>query len=359
MKNYGLDIQKEIRDRSEEDWRFGSDGRIMKGVGNGREDAGGIADDVAGVVTACGAWSRRIVNGIYQRTTIGINHCIISFIEKLREYYPIGEVQRGIDDYMDCVTRGFINEIEKILNYCYKNGLLSESTIAFFNKYNYFIDGKIVLSNRIPAKMSGTGKSGNSLKAVIQWIENNGIYPRSLLSEEKKMTFNQYYGFEMKKDWVDIGEKSKSHIKINYGIVFKDNFPPYFGNFKWKIFDNYIDVVDGDFVKHLAEDYIFFSYGYKLIINDLKAETIETYEITTEQIMRALLKREDLRKEFPASNKFISINNPDYTIYDWAKKHGKDEMPEIFNNPIHKTFLYDVVWKDIILEWIKGLFRTK
>jgi hypothetical protein len=357
-KNYGFNLQKELREQSDEDWVFGSDGKVTKGIGGEKEEIKSISEDVAGVITACHAWSGKIINGIYQRTTAGINHCIISWIEKLKEYYPIGEVQNWGQEKFDCVTRGFINELEKMFNYFYKNNLFSESTLYFLNKHNFIIDGKIVLSNRIPAKGSGTTMYGNSLKAVIQWIENNGIFPRSILPEDKPMTFNEYYGFTMKDEWKKIGKESKKYIKINYGKVYERNFLKYFGNFKWKIFDNYVDSYDGDFVKHLAKDYIYIGYGYKLIISELEADMIETFEITDDQVRRAWLSRADLQKEFP-SPAFVSIHNPKYTIYQWARDNGKKEMPHIFSNPIHKTPVYDVVMKEIISLWnkFKGLIK--
>lgn len=256
IKNYGFDADKEKRDISKTDFILGAKTPI------------GAVDDISGVVTALYAWNRP-VRGVYQRTTAQINHCIISYIKKLAKYYPIGEIQKGYEDYMDCVARGFINEIEKQLNYLYLEEILSNPTISWLNDKGYFIDNRIVLSNRIPAMGSGTSRTGNSLKAVIQWIENNGIHPRSMLPEGK-MTWNQYHNRNnMTKAILDVGIESREYIKINYAKVYGSSFLKLFGNFKWDIYDNYLDV-DGDYIKRLAENYIFLGYGYKVIINEGK-----------------------------------------------------------------------------------------
>ena len=333
--NHGFDINKEIKDQSPTDW--------VLGAGTPQ----GMADEVAGLVLALHAWGR-IINGVYQRTTSAFNHCVISFTEKFKEYYPLGERQNLGQDKMDCVTRGFINEGEKQLNYLYKIGKMSMGLINWLERKGFFIDGKIVLSNRIPAMGSGTTRNGNSLKAVIQWIENNGIHPRQT-EEDKPMTFNEYYNRnDLTKEILDIGLDSRDLIKINYAKVYSRNFLRYFGNFKWKIFDNYIDVVDNDYVKHLAENYSFLGYGYRLIINLGEPEELVTQEITTEEVRRAWMLRPDLQTVFPASNKFVSIYDPHFTIYDWVRERGVIEMPEIFNHPKHFTFIYSAI------SWLKS-----
>lgn len=342
-KNHGVDLKREKLEQSEKDWIYGA---IL---------AKGIADDVAGVITALNAWPRPR-NGIYERTLGKINHCVISWIKRLAQYYPKGEVQNLGAEKMDCVVRGFNNELEKILNYLVAKKIFPDSTIYWLRVNKFFdADGKIVLSNRIPAKMSGTTIYGNSLKSVAEWIREHGIYPRALLPEDKPMSWNDYYDrSRITKDMLDIGEASKDVIQINYAKVYKRKFAKFFGNFFWKIFDNYIDVVDGDFVKELAQDYIFLGYGYRLIIHSHPKEEIITQEITDAQVREAYMKRPDLQKEFPAWNKFYSVTKPKYTIYDWARKHGINDNPEIFDKPKHTTYIYT----DFI-KWIRGLFNNK
>jgi len=182
--------------------------------------------------------------------------------------------------------------------------------------------------------MSGTTRGGNSLKSVIEWIRKNGIHPRNILSEEEKMTWAEYHNRnKVTQQMLELGERSLNILQINYDKVYYRDFPEFFDNFYWKIFDNYIDSFDGDFIKELAQNYIFLGYGYRLIIHSQEKEEVITQEITDDQVRQAYMLRPDLQLEFPAWNKFYSVTRPHYTIYDWAKKYGPSEMPEIFDKP--------------------------
>lgn len=59
--------------------------------------------------------------------------------------------------------------------------------------------------------------------------------------------------------------------------------------------------------------------------------TKPTGEITTEQIAQAWKQRPDLQKEFVTVG--AKGKTGDWNIYDWAKKYGQQEMPEIFGSP--------------------------
>lgn len=339
IKNYGVDLAKEKRDVSETDFILGGEGDPV---------VTGLADDIAGAVIALSAWPGP-VKGIYQRTTAQINHCVCSWIKKLAKYYPVGEIQRGIEDYSDCVTRGFGNEIEKQLNYIVDNNLFSKQTINWLVENGYFSDdGKILLSNRVPAIMSGTTRYGNSLKAVIQWIENNGIHPRSMLSEKKKMTWNEYHNPSVVTQVIlDVGKESKEYIKINYGRVFLSNFPKLFGYFKWRIFDNYLDRgIAGDFVKHLAEDYIFMSYGYKIVIQDLKKDKI--------MLLEKLEKYYSLIFHRPADEGAMAYKEyeDDFVLNELKKSEEWDKIDKILEWAKSSSF-----WKIFLPADLKGTIR--
>jgi hypothetical protein len=161
--------------------------------------------------------------------------------------------------------------LEKKLNYAYETGKLHKPFIDFLNKYNFFFEGKIRLSNEIPALLSGTTRNGNSLKGVIDWISNNGIFPQSVLLEDFPMSWSAYYDrSKITPEMLAIGKESLEYLTINYTIITdKSQYPKYSGGIKWEIFDNYLDPVDGDFVKRLAPDYIIAPYGYKVILQEI------------------------------------------------------------------------------------------
>ena len=326
IRNTGFNPELEEQDHDEEnDWVEGDE--VL-----GAKIPTGIANEVAGLVTALYAWPRPI-NGIYRRTKARINHCIIFFQEKLKHYFPTGQLQNRGEEKMYCVTGGFNNEIEKQLNWAYQNSKLHDPFIDFLKEYNFFDkEGKIRLSNRIPALGSGTTRNGNSLKRVAEWIRKNGIFPQNILPEDYPMSFDEYYDpSKITSEMLKIGQKSKEFLTFNYAIVKgTSNYPKYAGDVRWEIFDNYLDV-DGDFIKRLAPDYILMNYAYKVILNETKP--FNTKPINNNELMKTLKSQTDKRV-------FIKSNTDDKTLiwlggkegdatYTMLKKHGLvNEQPD-------------------------------
>ena len=290
QRNYGFNPELEKQHRQDTDY-LGS--QLPKG----------FADEVAGLVTASFAWNGTR-DGIYYRVNNAINHCWCFFQKSLAKYFPTGQLQNKGGEKMYCVTGGFNNEEEKQLNWAYQNGILHQPLIDFFKKYNFFdSEGKIRLSNRIPANLNGTGTNGNSLKRVAQWTENNGIFPQSILEEDVPMTFNEFYDrSKITAEMINIGRESRKYLKFNYGIESdKSEYPKYSDNVEWEIFDNYIDKTDGDFVKRLAEDYILMNYGYKVALTELQIPEETSDNLTNDMIKTAKFKSD--KRVFLVSNK--------------------------------------------------------
>jgi len=287
IKNYGIDWEKEKLDRTDTDWKDGE----LTNLGATIPEC--MVKEASGLVTASYAWPNP-VNGVYPRVVATMNHCWIFFQRTFAKYFPTGQRQNLGDEKMDCVTRGFNNEIEKKLNYAYQTGKFHQPFIDFLNKYDFFDDeGKIRLSNRIPAKLSGTTKYGNSFKAVINTITNIGIFPQSILPEDKSMTWNEYYDVSKITEEVKaIGKESLKYLTINYTIVDDPKeYTKYSDGFKWEAFDNYIDPVDGDYIKRLAENYDINSYGYKIIINEVKKNDMQVSENLLIKLYRLIFHR--------------------------------------------------------------------
>ena len=249
----GLNLQKEIAERSEQDWIFGADIKAK---------------------------------------------CLVFIPEgERRVYLPKGEVQRGKDDVMDCVTRAFINLIETKLNWLWRKDLLD----PWFVEKGYVTARGVEISDAFIAILSGTTKQGNSFKAVAEAMKDNGLIPKSMLPLESWMSFEDYHNpkritAEMKvlglqflnKLAINYEQVPKEHLsealkddmvvvalyawgKTINGVYQKTTEPFNHSVLNWenkyKIFDNYIDVVDGDFIKELAEDYIFFDWGYRVVLS--------------------------------------------------------------------------------------------
>ena len=98
IQNHGFNIQKEIAEQSTQDWVFG--------VG---EQIRGLAEN-------------------------------IDFIK----YLPVGEVQKGVEDTMDCTTRSLVNILETKFTYLYHNKLLSKENLKWLEDKGYVVDGRVV-----------------------------------------------------------------------------------------------------------------------------------------------------------------------------------------------------------------------
>lgn len=256
--NHGLDIEKEKAEQSEKDWIFGA------------VELTGIAENIPE--------------------------------EERINYLPVGEVQRGKEDMVDCATRGPINILETKFNWLFANKKLS-----FDDEYFLRINGYLNYSNQIEfsdafiAILSGTTRQGNSMRAPLDTIRKNGLIPKKMLSLELWMAWQDYHNpMRITREMTDIGLEFVKRFSVNYEKVYEEDFErlvkkdllnvggyawpsPINGvypkvnrdpnhvfvsykNPKYYIFDNYIDSVDGDFTKKLASDYDLMDYGYRILV---------------------------------------------------------------------------------------------
>jgi hypothetical protein len=257
MKNYGLNIYKEIAEQSREDHVYG---------------------------------------GLSQP-------CITNIEPEEREkYLPKGEVQRGTEDFMSCATMGPINILEAKFNWLLRNKKLSPENEKWLKDNGYITsENKVEFSDRYISILSGTTRDGNSLKAPLQAIHEFGLIPKSMLPANESMDFDDFHNVnditpEMKPLGLDFLSRFPMEYEKVYTIhseeLLKEDFLddagyawptpidgvyPKTDNFlnhccirfdfpKYRAFDNYVDSVDGDFIKQLAPDYNFLDYGYRIKI---------------------------------------------------------------------------------------------
>lgn len=260
IKNYGLNWELEKAQQSEKDWFFGAGSPV----------------------------------------------CLAEIPSAEREScLPKGEVQRSDKgDMMDCASRGPVNIVETKLNWLIKNKKLSERVIDFLEDKGYINEaGEVELADAWIAIESGTTKNGNSMKAPLETLRKKGILPKKFLPLEKWMTWDDYHDSnriteEMKR----LAKESLRYLNFNYEKVLESQMErmldrdilnlagyawpvPVNGEYprvddppnhvfmglrlpKYYIFDNYIDYVDGDFIKKLTPDYDFHRYGYRIIISE-------------------------------------------------------------------------------------------
>lgn len=307
MKNTGLNLEREIAEQSEKDWKFG-------------------AASVA---------------------------CIANIPEAERDaYLPDGEVQIGKEDTSDCASRAPVNVLETLFDYFVKNNVLAAENLAWLRNNGYVVNGRVAFSDAFVSINSGTTRDGNSLKAPLEAIRLQGLIPKAMLPLEKWMTFDDYQNPKritpaMKKLGADfvarftvnyeqvpntqVGEVSKTDLVIVAGYAWpkpvNGEYPAAIGfpfnhafvvykTPEYNIFDNYLDwnatdtaQVPGDFTKKLSDNYIFFDYGYRVIVSNESVVAEQERNSIIMQILKAigqalgLIQKEvdSLPKPIPAS----------------------------------------------------------
>lgn len=252
--NYGLNLEREARERKPEDWLLGA-------------------------APTCVA--------------------LVPMAER-EKCLPAGEVQKGREDFMDCASRAPLNILETKLNWLLRNGSLPPTHKEFLTKNGYITKDGVRLSDAFTAIKSGTTRQGNSLISPLHSIHKHGFIPKKMLPAEKWMTFDEYHNPKRITDAMTrLGLESLTYFTVNYERVYEEQFKTLLeedmldvGGFAWmnpvdgeyrrtdfapnhafvafnlpaySIFDNYI--AQNSFIKKLASDYDLLDYGYRLIIS--------------------------------------------------------------------------------------------
>ena len=244
--------------------------------------------------------------------------------ESLMKYLPIGELQFGVQDFMDCATRSPMNEAEaKFTGLMFENIISAGNTKWLLDKgYFKMVDGApsgVTFSDRFIAILSGTTRGGNSLKAPVEAIRKYGLIPKSMLPRKGNMTWDMYHNKgDVTDEMMQLGQEFLRRFGMNYervkdtyfldidcGIalsawgrpdsegvyqriesqinhaVFKPKDKPLI-----QIVDNYnmnneeLQQKNKHFIKQLAPNYKLMHYGYRLIISEIWSEPIVNKDMT-------------------------------------------------------------------------------
>jgi hypothetical protein len=277
-KNLGFNLKKELAEQDGSEWMFGADSKF----------------------------------------------CLALIPESERdEYFPQGELQFGQNDFMDCASRSPLNLLETKFNFLVRNNLISVENHNWLVENEYFTDNGIEFSDRFVAVNSGTTQQGNSLKAPLDAIRKQGLIPKSMLPAKNNMTWQDYHNPEkITKKMFDLGREFTRRFQINYEKVLESDFGVLLGEdmldvagYAWSrpkngiypkvayqanhafmmfrnaffVFDNYFD--DGkkdDYIKHLARDYNFLDYGYRVFIS---SETVPNKNSFWQRLVQWLFER--------------------------------------------------------------------
>lgn len=233
--------------------------------------------------------------------------CIAQIPQEERErYLPMGEVQRGTEDMMDCASRGAINILEAKFTWLIVNKKPSADNLNWLKNNGYVQnEDRVEFSDCFLAQNSSTTRQGNSLIAPLEAIRKQGLIPKHILPLQPWMTWNDYHDPKrITQEMRDLGMEFTRRFLINYERVLekdaetllKQDFQ-YVAGYAWPepingeypridlspnhvfvafkspkyfIFDNYINPISRDFVKKLASDYNIYEYGYRLFITEIK-----------------------------------------------------------------------------------------
>lgn len=267
MKNYGLNLEREKAEIHPDDWEFGATSPACMAEG--------------------------------MPSTLRKN------------FLPKGEIQRGVEDMMDCASRGPNNIYETKFSWLWDQGKFSPENRKWLLDNGYITGNETIeFSDAFVAINSKTTRQGNSLKAPLQAIHELGLIPKARLPLLPTMTFDEYHNpARITPELKALGAEFAKRFILNYERVYAANFTeildhdfldvagyawptpirgeypasmnPFnhcfamFNNPAYNIFDNYIDAVDGDFIKKLAHNYNFLEYGYRAIISAEKILTPE------------------------------------------------------------------------------------
>lgn len=262
--NSNFNLEKELADQSEKDWKFGAASQPS----------------------------------------------LVTIPEDQRDaYLPVGETQFDqFTDFTDCASRSPVNHYEALFSYHYDH-LIKPENKRWLEDNGYIQNGKVTFSDRFIAVLSGTTHQGNSLKAPLETIRTQGLIPKKLLPKENWMKWEDYYdASKITQALKDLGQEFRRRFVLNYEQVNKvdltislkcdmigvagyawnrpvngiyqrvegQNFNHAFLLYKlpaFEIYDNYFDFTDdgqqveGDFTKTLAPDYVFYDYGYRAYIS--------------------------------------------------------------------------------------------
>lgn len=285
----------------------------------------------------------------------GSAKCMADIPENVREQYlPIGELQAGREDFMDCASRSVLNILETKLNWLIANGLTKHKDWLIKNGYQ---NG---LSDRYISILSGTTKSGNSLKSPLEAVRKHGVIPKPMFPASSDMTFDQYHSGITDK-MTKTGQEFLKKFTVNYERVNEEDYKELLGQdmldvagFAWPaivdgeyprvnytpnhafmifkrpmayVFDNYPETASDPnrWIKKLSANYDYYSHGYRIYLTENIVEEqinlIQQIINKMRQVVGLLLQVIEIKKNTPEPEpEPIPEPTPEPLKYDWSSK---------------------------------------
>lgn len=297
--------------------------------------------------------------------------CLFMIPNDRREYLPDGELQFGLEDFLDCATRSPINYMEAKFTYAYRNGLLLPENRVFLQENGYVVYRHglacIEFADRFNAVLSGTTRAGNSLVSPIASIHRDGMIPKDLLPRDATMTWAQYHDRSKITDrMIQLGREFAARFTINYELVYRGQFKAALANdflcvagYAWPtpengeypdpgdvppnhaflafslpaylIFDNYFDT-DGDYIKKLSGDFSLYEVAYRIFVSSQQvADPIQNAWLQNDIVRRFLALLQSIGVPFGAAKSSLDAFLNDFwdVLYRaWYGDVGDPYSPE-------------------------------
>ena len=279
------------------------------------------------------------------------------------DFLPTNERQsNSTEDYMNCVTQSGHNSLETQLHAL----TLPQGLQNWLKGQGYMEEGHYNFNDAFSAKLCGTTRQGASFNKFWDSVRHNGLIPeKDWHHTSENLLWEKYYEpipeallikgkeflrfFEIKYEWVraqssngqpisyTTTEKELKHAPLQIatatcspwgaGIIPACNASVCHATMIYNLDDaqKFTQILDSydPFQKKLDSTYLI-PYVMKGILS------VRTYEQTTDMVAYVYCLRDDVAAAFPASNKFISMIDPNYTILDWCREYGVYELPEVF-----------------------------
>lgn len=319
---------------------------------------------------------------------------------------PTREKQRfqNFDSYA-CVAESATTIIESQLTYMLGLPTFPKFIRKWLQDNGYFdASGFVNFSDRFAARHGGViPRQGTTVKKMWNGINNFGLVPESKWPVWDTMQESEFFmdsspeldalGIESLKyikasyQWMYGGTEGvaaktlpfnkylkQSPIQIitatcdpwSYGVIPMCYDAPVHATAVLSKMTNVLPDTDSydPFDKKLSLDYLIYQAMRGVV-------QIQTKNITTDMVRWAWLKREDLRRAYPAENKFVNVSDPNDTIYDWMFHYGQFEMEldildwgdvDMNQFPEYKFIVIPAStiqkknnWLDLIIQFIKKL----
>ena len=147
-----------------------------------------------------------------------------------KDWKPEHEIQaKRYFDTVSCVSYSATDVIEYLMTWALNNNQISSADIKWLKKPtvngknypSYFKNGLINFSDRFVAILGETTKAGAYQYKVGDAIRKYGLIPQDMLpTTDSIISFEEYIGFEITQEMLDLGKEFIKRFPINYEWAF-------------------------------------------------------------------------------------------------------------------------------------------